>query len=107
MFEEYQKLVALGKRLGLDVPKGTKLDALRPQVATRITEVLAGKGIVNGVTIRYDDEAGTHAGKRAEVVDTEVSWNLNIPFVTLRHEGTHKAHTFLAEPVVFHADVVR
>lgn len=106
MYEEYQKLVALAKRLGLEVPKGTKLATLKPQVAKRITEVLAAKGIVNGVTICYDNEAGAHAGKRAEVVDTDVSWNMNVPLITLRHEGKRRAHTYLAEPVVFHADVV-
>ncbi len=103
---QYRKVVNAAKKLGIEAPRGISRSELQYMVANRITELLAAKGIEPGVTILYDNEAGTHAGERAVVSDIDVSWNQGDPQVTLIKEGAHKPHTFQALPVVLYASVI-
>jgi len=102
----YFRLVKLAREgLGLEVPRYTRVDAVKRLVEAELSARLTKVGIVNGVTIRYTTAAPSWAGKSALVTDATISWNQEVPVVKLVMEGKQRTHTYYALHVLEHAAV--
>jgi hypothetical protein len=102
---QYKTLMEIARTLGMTVAKGITMADLCREVELQISEMLCNKKIKPGVTIVYGKGSGDHAGSRAHVVKTNVSWTMNMPYIVLKHEGVNGARTYYAHIVALYANI--
>ncbi len=103
---QYHALVAVARNLDIEVERGTSFIDLRRQVTYRLDGLLLEKGMEPGVKIEYGAKAPHHAGKRAQVIRTDITWTMNMPHIALLFEYLGRVYNYYAHDVVLFATVV-